>query len=101
MLTLTRKMIDNELVPLLNAINEQVSVEDATKEEVYYLSGVSHGPLCKFVPIRYSTIYLWANGDVYCSMGITGNPVISTIKKWLVPKFAEAHKNLNESVADS
>ena len=83
MAVITREMIENELVPLLKIINEEVCVEDVTGSD---LDGAVKDALCK---IRFTklNVYLWANGDIYCPSGIRNTNSMNTIKQWLSPKF--------------
>jgi hypothetical protein len=90
MANLTREMVDNELVPLLKSINEQIRVEDVTGGDIFYTDGTVQGSLCKIMCGTY-TIYLWANGDFYCASGIRNNNVMNTLKEWLSPKFTSAN----------
>ena len=89
MLNLTREVINYELVPLLKTINEQVNVEDVTSGDLFYTDGTVQGSICKIV-YNDRQVYLWSNGDLYCSSGIRNDNVMNGIKDWLSPKFKQS-----------
>jgi hypothetical protein len=86
MAMITRDMVENELVPLLKTINEQVCVEDVTGGDLFYTDGTVNDALCKIIFPKV-IVYIWANGDIYCPTGIRNSNSMNTIKEWLSPKF--------------
>jgi len=82
---ITRKMIDDELVPLLKTINEQVTVEDVYGIDFYHTDGRARGSICKII-LGKSMVYLWANGETY-SNGID-EAIMNPLKTWISSKVS-------------
>jgi hypothetical protein len=79
---LSREMIDNELVPLLMTINEQISVEDISSLDIYYTDGHVKDALCK-LNMDGSMIYLFTDGTVYYTAANLDELILERLASWI------------------
>ena len=84
-MSITRKMIDNQLVPLLKTINEQVTVDDVYGIDFYHTDGAARGSICKII-LSKSMVYLWANGETYLNGMDEG--IMNPLKTWISSKVS-------------
>ena len=86
-MTLTRELIEEELVPLLKTINEQVSVEDVYGADYYYTDGFARGAICKVI-IKSLPIYVWSNGKISYKAEPWVQDFIDQIDRWISSKLS-------------
>jgi len=79
-------MIDDELLPLLKTINEEVTVEDVYGIDFYYTDGRARGSLCKIIFNKWM-LYVWATGEMYSTNEIMNNKIMDCLNSWICLKI--------------
>ena len=85
---ITRKLVDDELLPLLKTINEEVTVENVYGVDLYYTDGCAEGAICKIVFNKFNKfmIYLWETGEMYCTNEMINNKIMDCLNSWISSK---------------
>lgn len=86
-MTLTRELIEEDLVPLLKTINEQVSVDDIYGADYYYTDGFARGAICKII-VKSLPIYIWSNGKISYKAEPWVQDFIDQIDRWISSKLS-------------
>ena len=86
MILITKELVEEELVPLLKTINEQVTVEDIYGADYYYTDGFARGAICKIM-IQSLRVYLWSNGKISYRMEPWAQEYMDEIESWISSKI--------------